>query len=171
MNEDAQLKLQAFLDKELPENEAAEVKKWLETDREGRLLLTELQNTSACLLGCEANLTHPESREFFWSKIEREIQKAGIPEKVERKLSFLDRLRRQLVPLSGFAIVTMVFSVVAIHSLGGKGKSAEMEMLSDEMGAYTFRDQANKMTFVWFYDRSDSAQADENDNSDSVLTQ
>ena len=33
-----------------------------------------------------------------------------------------------------------------------------MELASDDMGAYTFRDQQQKMTMVWLYDRNDDSQ-------------
>jgi len=158
MNYDAQLKLQAFLDGELSEREAAEVKNWLAADRDGQLLLAELKNTSAALTGHEEEVKLPESRDFFWSKIEREIERAQPTPAQRPRLSFMARLRRQLVPLSGVAIVTLVFSVVTLHSLTSAGSLAEMEMLSDDMGAYTYRDQANKMTFVWFYDRTDNSE-------------
>ena len=46
MDYDAQLKLQAFLDGELPEAEASEVAKWLARDREAAALLEELRNTA-----------------------------------------------------------------------------------------------------------------------------
>lgn len=171
MNNDAQLKLQSYLDKELSGPEAAEVERWLATDSDAKQLAAELKNTCAALVGHEADVKMPESREFFWSKIEREIQRTEQPATARRKLSWLDRLRRQLVPLSGFAIVTMVFSVVALHSLRSPTTSAEIEVLSDDMGAYTYRDQANKMTFVWFYDRNENEESTESAQPDSVLTQ
>ena len=154
MKHDDQLKLQAFLDGELAAREAAEVQTWLERDTDGRALLAELRQTNAALLGHESRVQLPESREFFWSKIEREISRIPVPAPATRPYSWLARLRRQLVPLSGIATVTVIFSVVALHSLGGAGRGDEMELTSQDMGAYTYRDQANKMTVVWFYDRS-----------------
>jgi hypothetical protein len=40
----------------------------------------------------------------------------------------------------------------------GGGPLAEMDMASDDMGAYTFRDEQQKMTLVWFYDKSDDSE-------------
>ena len=79
MDYNAQLKLQAFLDGELPEAEASEVANWLARDREAAALLEELRNTRSALAGFEAEVRLPESREFFWSKIEREIQRLETP--------------------------------------------------------------------------------------------
>ena len=154
MKHDDQLKLQAFLDGELPAREAAEVQTWLARDTDGQALLAEFRHTNAALAGHESGLQLPESRDFFWSKIEREINRTPITHAPTLRLTWLARLRRQLVPLSGIATVTVIFSVVALHSLGGSGRGDEMELTSQDMGAYTYRDQANKMTVVWFYDHS-----------------
>ena len=54
MDYDAQLKLQALLDGELPEAEASEVANWLARDREAAALLEELRNTREALAGFEA---------------------------------------------------------------------------------------------------------------------
>src|SRR6267378_6728212 len=75
MDYDAQLKLQAYLDGELPEAEAREVANWLARDREAAALHTELRNTRQALVGFEVGVELPESREFFWSKIRREIHR------------------------------------------------------------------------------------------------
>src|SRR6185369_4424628 len=70
-----QLKLQSYLDEELPEDEAREVANWLARDQEAVALLTELRQTRQAVTGFEDGIRLPESREFFWSKIEREIQR------------------------------------------------------------------------------------------------
>src|SRR5438270_11040101 len=75
MDYDSQLKLQAYLDGELPEGEAREVANWLARDQEAVGLHAELRNTRKAMAGFEAGITLPASREFFWSKIEREIQR------------------------------------------------------------------------------------------------
>ena len=64
-----QLKLQSYLDGELPEAEAAEVARWLSEDQEASALLTELRQTTQAMAGFEDGVRLPESREFFWSKI------------------------------------------------------------------------------------------------------
>jgi len=75
MNQEQQLKLQAFLDGELAGSEAREILAWTQRDREAAALLAELKNTRQALLKAEPPLSLSESREFFWSKIEREIQR------------------------------------------------------------------------------------------------
>ncbi len=75
MTHEQQLKLQAFLDGELPEREAREILAWTQRDGAAAALLAELKNTRAAMAKSEPHLSVPESREFFWSKIEREIQR------------------------------------------------------------------------------------------------
>src|SRR6266702_2258506 len=80
MDYDAQLKLQAYLDGELPEAEARAVATWLARDREAVALLAELRATRKALAGFEAGIRLPESGEFFWSKIQRAISALELAE-------------------------------------------------------------------------------------------
>ncbi len=75
MNEEQQLKLQAWLDRELPDAEARQVEAWIASDPEAARLRAELENTRHALAGFEAGVRLPETREFYWSKIAREIER------------------------------------------------------------------------------------------------
>src|SRR5688572_6098577 len=97
MTEDQQLKLQAFLDGELSEKEAREMASWLARDAEATALAGELRNTRKALKDSEPNIRVPESREFYWSKIQREIEREPAPAP-ERSASVFGILRRLLVP-------------------------------------------------------------------------
>ena len=71
MNQDRELQIQAFVDGELSARQARKVEEWLATDAEAQALLRELQATKAALAQNEPQLTLPETREFYWSKIQR----------------------------------------------------------------------------------------------------
>src|SRR6267142_1441184 len=107
------LKLQAYLDGELPETEAREIAKFLAQDQEAALLLGELKNTRQALKGSEIVVQLPESREFYWSKIEREIERLEKPAPVKEKTSWLAAWRRILVPASAVAAL-VIAALVAI---------------------------------------------------------
>jgi len=170
INHDAQMKLQAYLDGELPEQEAAEVNAWLGRDPEAQLLLAELQNTNAALFGHDAGVKLPESREFFWSRIERDIQRQEkLAEPIKRVSWLSGLLRGQFAPAGGVAFLAIMLAVFVVHSRAGVGQYGEMELASDDMGAYTFRDQKDKMTMVWFYDRNDNSQFTETTPLASVV--
>jgi hypothetical protein len=166
INQDSQLKLQAFLDGEMPSREAAEVRDWVARDREASALLDEMRGVDAVMAGHEAHCKLPESREFFWSKIEREIERQERTVPV-RPASWFSWLRQHFVSVSGAGLVACLCGLMAIHLGGAPSQLGEMELASDDMGSYTFRDQQEKVTMVWLYDRDDSAQATASKASDT----
>ncbi len=164
MNHDAQLKLQAYRDGELPAAEAAEVQSWLARDAEARALLAELEHTAKALSGNEAELKLPESREFFWSKIEREIQRLEQPATRDpaREISWTVWVRQQFAPLAGLASLAIVLGLLIAHP-GGRSSVADsgvidLALASDDMGAHTFRDQDQRITVVWLDDRTQDSE-------------
>ncbi len=158
MDYKAQLRLQAYLDGELPGVEASEVAKWVTRDREAAGMVEELRNTREALAGFEAGIQLPESREFFWSKIERELQRleAPVPEPAPTPLFTL--LRRILVPASAVALV-LAATVVLIRPAGGGG-AADIETALADSGAFTYRDYSAGTTLVWLTYPADNEVAD-----------
>jgi anti-sigma factor RsiW len=164
MNWEAQLKLQALLDGELPEAEAGEVAKWPEQDREAAALLTELRQTGAALTGFEAGLQLPESREFFWSKIEREIQRLEKPAADRVPASFFARWQRFLVPATTVALLAIV-GLVAMRQNGWPVLSTgvERETALADTGAFTYRDYSAGTTLVWLSYPAENELADDDE--------
>ena len=106
MEYNQQLKLQAYLDGELPEAEAREVANWLARDREAVALLTELRNTRQALAGFEAGFRVPESEDFYWSKIRREIERLEpVEAPVRPAIPWFKRLRGLLIPAAAAAVL------------------------------------------------------------------
>jgi anti-sigma factor RsiW len=160
MDFETELKLQAFLDGELSETEARATAKLLAQDQEATLLLGELRNTRQALKGSEAIVQLPESREFYWSKISRQIEGLGRPERAEQKPSFILRLQRFLVPLSGAVAVTVLLAIALLN--GGSGAAlGETELANEDMGAITFRSDSEGITTVWLYNRGESEFTDD----------
>src|SRR3954470_7064894 len=112
MDFESQLKVQSYLDAELPEGEAREVANWLARDQEAVGLHAELRNTRKAMAGFETGITLPESREFFWSKIEREIQRLEKPSPKAESASWLGALQRFLLPLGGVAALALAAILV-----------------------------------------------------------
>jgi anti-sigma factor RsiW len=155
-NHDSELKLQTYLDGELSAREAAEVKALLERDADGQALLAELRNTKAALAEGEAELKLPESREFFWSKVQRQIEQQEKAVVAVPGISWVAWVRHHLVSVGGAVALTCVLGAMLLS--GNNSPLAEVDTASDDMGAYTFRDQQAKMTVVWFYDKSDDSE-------------
>jgi anti-sigma factor RsiW len=144
MENDAQLKLQAYLDGELPESEAREVANWLARDKEAVALHAELRNTRQALVGFEIGVALPESREFFWSKVEREIQRLEKPAPERPKPSWFSAWRRLLVPAAALAALVLAGQVLLTQS-PGEG----LATTSADPGTFTYRDYASGTTLVW----------------------
>ena len=156
---DSQLKLQAYLDGELPEHEARLVADSLGRDPEASALLQELRCTTEAVKASQVDVRLPESRDFFWSKIQRQIQSEEQSSPARKPASLLARLQHYLVPASAVALLTIVLTLSVGHS--SAMQPGEMELVSDEMGALTFRSQSEQMTMVWLYPRTDSQAAGE----------
>jgi anti-sigma factor RsiW len=150
MTEDQQLKLQAFLDGELSEKEAREMASWLARDAEATALGGELRNTRKALKDSEPNIRVPESREFYWSKIQREIERQEPALAPERRASVFGILRRLLVPTATVAVILAV-GLLAGRQAGliGPLTGPESEMTVADSGAFTYEDYANGTTLVW----------------------
>lgn len=150
MKSEQQLKLQAFLDGELPENEAREVASWLAQDSEAKALHTELKNTRRAIKDSEPGAKVPESREFYWSKIQREIERLEPSAKTPVNVSPFVWLRRLLMPLSAMAIF-VIAGLIAFYQFAPHGRrpSLESEVASANSGAFTYHDYSAGMTLVW----------------------
>jgi anti-sigma factor RsiW len=147
MTEEQQLKLQSFLDGELPEHEAREMISLIARDEEAKALHAELKNTRTALKGSKMNVQLPESREFFWSKIEREIQRLEPVSEPKPSVSLFDYLRRLLMPMSAAAVI-LVAGFIAFRP-AVPGRSTDEEMAVADSGAFTYHDYSAGMTLVW----------------------
>jgi anti-sigma factor RsiW len=160
MDFETELKLQAYLDGELSEAEACEVAKLTAQDQEAVLLIGELRNTRQAVKGAEAIVQLPESREFYWSKISREIERLDRAQGTQQKPSLISRLQRFLVPVSGAVALTVLLGIMLLN--GGSGSAlGETELANEDMGAITFRSDSEGITTVWLYNRGESEFTDD----------
>lgn len=151
MEYNQQLKLQAYLDGELPEAEAREVANWLARDREAVALLTELRNTRQALAGFEAGWRVPESEDFYWSKIRREMERLdSAAASVCPPIPWYKRLRGVLIPAAAAAVLAIA-GLVVMQELGlrQRGPSGEAETALADAGTFTYRDFSARATLVW----------------------
>ena len=173
MNQESELRLQSYLDGELSPREARRVAAWLDGDPEAQALLGELKMARTALAGNEPELHLPESREFYWSKIRREIERA---EKAEAGLPRRGWLawRKYLVPFAGTALVAILaISTARFGDVTGADESArhlaEVENLSEHTGSYSFRSHAENMFVVWVYDQNQEAPPEPEPEADLIL--
>lgn len=172
MNEELQLKIQAWVDGELSGWQASRIAKLVESNADAKALATELRQTKTALGGNEMTVAVPELREFYWNKIRLQIEReeAAGQKRVAPAASFdpLAIFRRLALPLAGVAVA----AGVAMLTLTQMSTPAveEVSTTSDEMSAFTFHDQSAGMTVVWLQDNSDQSGQDENlSDSEDVI--
>jgi anti-sigma factor RsiW len=155
MNEEQQLRLQAYLDGELPEREARETAAWVESDPAAASLLAGLKAIRQVLAESEPAATLPESREFFWSKIARDI------EAPDRAVSGNSGFRWQhlLWPVGAMALCLGVVMLQnpfarspepAIALIIPDADTPIVEAVQPGSDATTYRDETDGTTLVWF---------------------
>lgn len=164
MDKDLQLKIQAFVDGELPEDEALEVAALAAREPEANALARELKNTRGALAGMEAGTVLPESREFYWSKIQREIERLTPAETPAPQRPFTAVLMRWLVPATAvialLATGYLFFGEPTPHSGGLRWQSDY-----DGVNALTYRDQKEGMTVIWLSYPGTTVTANPEENS------
>ena len=164
MNQDIQLKLQAYADGELSTSEASEVEALLQSDAEARDLIVELRNTQGALRIFEAQLKVPESRDFYWSKIRRQIERE---EAVPAARPAIPWWRRILVPAGAFAGLAIA-AMLAFQSVQPTTQpDSFLETSLADSGAVTYRDEAEGMTLVWLSYPAENEFA-ETDSEDTI---
>ena len=150
MKQDLQLKLQAYLDGELPSSDAKAVSALLAQDVDARALLAELTHTRSALAGFESEIKLPETREFYWSKIARDIQRQDTSVAKHPPASIFTLLRRLALP-SG-VMVTLLMGVLMVKQQFGidpRFAVVENETAEADAGTFTYRDFASGTTLVW----------------------
>jgi anti-sigma factor RsiW len=148
MTEEQQLKLQAFLDGELPEEQAREVASWIARDSGATALVNELRNTRKALKESQPQVRVPEAREFYWSKIEREIQRLDPEPRRVPTVSWAHWLRRALAAgTAGAALVLALW--IGLKVSPGEAAVVDAEMTATDSGVFTYRDYPNRTTLVW----------------------
>ncbi len=162
MNAEFNLKLQASLDGELGASEARQVEAQAALQPEARALLGELRATREALRGNEIERTLPETREFYWGKIERAIQAAEAQPAPHGGRFHLGWLLRYWPQLGGATAAALLALAAVLHFqwMAPEGW-VDIESPLDETGAFCFRSEQDRMTLVWVYDQTPAAEPEE----------
>jgi negative regulator of sigma E activity len=151
MNEHLELKLQAWLDGEVSAGEARQISQELTGNAESTRLIAQLRGLRDAMAGQELIRSVPETREFYWSKIARQIERE-TPAHQPAPVSAWAAWRRWLSPASGFAALACVL-LLAVKPLTPPTFD-EITSTGEGMEAVTFHDQSAGMTVVWLQDPS-----------------
>ena len=156
MKHDLQLKVQAWLDGELPDREARQIAEWIARDAEASALAAELGCIKKAMFRNEAAAAPGESREFYWSKIERQIEREAGNRRPD-DLPWYARWRKYMPSLAGAAALACVL-LMAVRQ-NGPPTFDEISSTIDGMEAVTFHDQTSQMTVVWLQDNTPASAA------------
>ena len=155
INHETELKLQAYLDGELSAGEAKAIADLLGRDAGAQALYQELRIAKSFLAGNELERKLLESREFYWSKILRQIDRAestqgdGLTEQEASRW-----WPRFMAPAGVLAALAVFVAVVLRSPEGGQtvlalDDSQEIETPLEETSSFSFRSEAAAMTVVW----------------------
>ncbi|MBU6402919.1 MAG: hypothetical protein KGS61_21575 [Verrucomicrobia bacterium] len=150
---ETQLRLQAYLDGELPARDREPVAERLDHDPEARAWFTELQHLRSLLAQGELERPLPETREFYWARIEREIRRpeAGAPR--ASAVPWLAWGLKWVVP-AAVAVALACLLVPLLHqgpngALAGLGQAQEIETPLQQATSISFRSEADGVSVVW----------------------
>ena len=166
IDQETQIKIQAFLDGELAESEARKIASLIAKDQAAAALHAELKNTRRALTAAEQGITLPETREFYWSKIRRDIERLEQSQPVQPALTVWQLINRLLKPVTAVATV-VVLGTILFHQMDGRNGGGDFLVASADMDAISYRDDSDGTTYVWFADATENDVA--NDTDDTTL--
>lgn len=151
MKDETAMRLQAWVDGDASAPPPAEVAALLERDPEARALAAELRMTRDALREGEPVQTVPETREFYWSKIERAIareQDRAVEAPAIRPSGWL---LRWLAPAGILAMLALLVASPVLRGRPGLGgrPMAEIDSPLDDLSSFSFRSESEGMTVVW----------------------
>ena len=150
-----ELKLQAYLDGELSAGEAKAIADLMGRDAGVQALYQELRSAKSLLAGNELERKLPESCEFYWSKIQRQINRVEPAQADGRTEPAASRWWPRFLAPAGVLAALAVFVAVVLRSPeGGQAflaldDSHEIETPLEETSSFSFRSEAAAMTVVW----------------------
>jgi hypothetical protein len=156
MKHELELRVQAWVDGELSDKEAGQMADWVARNADAELLAGELRTCRETIVDNEPVVSLPETREFHWSKIERQIQReAFAPQR--SPVSWITRWRQIVIPATGVAALACVLALAVNQTR--RPTFDEVSSTDQGMEAVTFHDQSAEMTVVWLLDNSQQAVA------------
>ena len=150
MSDEQLLEIMALADGELDGTRKAAVARWLADDSSAAALHRELSGIRTLVRAHEPAGAVPDSREFYWSQIQRRIttEERAAERKSPAKTSPLHWLR-WLVPTLGLAAVALVIVVQqqpGASVIAGNGPSLTA---GTDASAMTFTSDADGVTIRW----------------------
>ncbi len=155
MNQETKLRVQACLDHEVSQRESREIAALLDQDPEARAISAQLGEIRTLLRNHEPEFKLPESREFYWSKIERAIREQAVPAPAKKSVGRYPWWVRVFAPAAGAAFLFFAaMSVVKMaHGPSELSFLHEIETPLPDTTSMSFYSASEGMTVVWVQSR------------------
>ena len=135
MNQENRLEIQAWLDSELPPQRAAQISNLVQSNDQAKTLADELRMVQSTLRNGETQTQVADTRDFYWSQIELQIEaEEPIPTVEEPKLtpSPVAGLMRWVVPAGSLAAIFAL--IITFGSLNNFNKP-DQQLSTDGLGS------------------------------------
>lgn len=155
MNQETKLRVQAYLDNEVSESESRQVAALVGQDPEAQAICAELGEIRTILRNNEPEFKLPESREFYWSKIERAIRDQAAPAPAMKLTSRYPWWVRVFAPAAGaaFLFVAALTVLKMTHGPSDLTFLHEIETPLPDTTSMSFYSASEGMTVVWVQSR------------------
>ncbi|MBL9174958.1 MAG: hypothetical protein JNL10_15575 [Verrucomicrobiales bacterium] len=140
------LEIQAYVDGELDLARRASVETLCSEDPTARRLLEDLASFRDCIQGHEPEFSVPETREFYWNQIQRQLKSTPSPS--APTLSPWLGWVRWLVPVAGLAAVAFLITLPRSEAPVSR-TLASMTPASMEASSVVYRSEADGVTVHW----------------------
>ncbi|MCP5522833.1 MAG: hypothetical protein H7A46_14940 [Verrucomicrobiales bacterium] len=153
MNTDTCLKIQSWIDGELPAGEVAEIERLVQADPGAAALARSLRVLKAEMTGNELERPVPVGREQYWGGIATALGREGGSTR-----SVASTARRRpwwltvLAPLGAAAVAgAALMLAIRPEAVPPRAPQAYAEIVDplDDVSSFTFRSESERMTVVW----------------------
>ena len=151
MNPETELKLQAWVDGELPAAEAARLAAQAANDPALQALARQLRAVKAALPGNELARSVPETREFYWGTIQRALERAEVTDTVRpvwRWRAWLGAYGWRTA-LGAALLLVLAAPVLRQRHPAALAPQVQVDSPLENVNSYTFRSEADGMTVMW----------------------
>lgn len=157
------LGLQAYVDREISARERCRVEAVMLKDPKARDLVRSLGGISELIRAGEPEACLTESREFYWSAIERQIRREAVVSQDSRGFACWVRGHgwlRWALPALGAVVVGVLLLVLQPSgwrsaTVAALSLNREVESVSEDTSTFTFRSVHSGMSVVWVQVRQD----------------
>jgi hypothetical protein len=151
MKREMELQLQAWVDGELVNDlEVRACERWVNETPEAGQIVAALRATRAAIADGELPRSVPETREFYWSKIQRSIQADERSVAPTRVPGWWQRLLRLVIPAGAVAAVALLVLLPPMRDPARVNYGrAEIDTPLEDISGFSFRSDADGMNVVW----------------------